>query len=118
MVFVKEKSRSILLALMLLACLSATVAISPKAAHASSNGQQIWFSCPSMTYAAVKGYNQYGSYVMWQGYPSSGHIFTQGWWWAGFARIHWYSGGSWHSIDVSVPRQYYQDVVYYSCPMA
>lgn len=106
--------------------------LSSQNAHAGANGQQIYFSCPTwmqgvpiMNSAVIKGYNQSGNYVMWQGGARweannwSTYVFTQNWWWVGNVRIYWWNAttNSWKSAEYSVPKQLSgSNVVYFQCP--
>jgi hypothetical protein len=97
------------------------VASVQRTAHASSNGQQIQFSCASMGYGMVKGNNQYGRYAVWQGSAraATGYNFfiTQGWWWVGRVQVFWYNPriNHWYSTQLNVPKQQQGDIVYARC---
>lgn len=125
------KMTQTLLSLMVLLATTVGAAVLPTgdAAHAGSNGQQIFFSCgydpygsPQMVDAVVKGYNQYGQFVQWHGtvYGRSGYTYfaTPGWWWVGNVRIYWMSARtrSWDSDVFYVPRQQNGDYSSFSCP--
>ena len=102
-------------------------------AQAGSNGQQIYFSCktyiqgvPVMNAAVIKGYNQSGQYVMWQGGARweannwSTYIFAQNWWWVGRVRIYWWNAfsNSWKSAEYTIPKQLSgSNIVYLQCPL-
>jgi hypothetical protein len=98
-------------------------------AHAGSNGQQVYFSCPNtsygwpqMDYAVIRGNNQNNQSVTWQGYAartsSSTYVFTSNWWWVGNIRIYWWNAhsNSWDSEVYYVPRQQNGNVSYFTCP--
>ena len=118
--------------LIIVMILIATTLLSPQAAYAGSNGQQIYFSCktyvqgvPVMNAAVIKGYNQSGQYVMWQGGARwegnnwSTYVFAQGWWWIGKVRIYWWNANSnsWKSAEYTIPKQLSgSNTVYLQCP--
>lgn len=81
-------------------------AISPTThvARASSTGygSQLKFHCSGATYGAVKGYNQRGKFVTWQGYAYGGTYRTTGWYWKGTVTAYWYKDGRWYSKPVWV----------------
>ena len=111
-----------LVALLVAFLVGSTIVTQPATkAYAGSNGQQIDFSCPTMSYAVVKGYNHAGNYVQWEG-PAQGttslkSIFTRGWYWVGYVRVHWWNPvyGRWYSNDIYVPKQQNGDITYGWC---
>lgn len=77
-----------------------------------------------MNYAVIKGTNQKGQSVTWEG-PArwqgnywSTYVFASGWWWVGNVRIYWRGpNGVWNSNVYYVPKQQTGDIVYFSCPL-
>jgi hypothetical protein len=116
-----NKVRTQNLIVLILLLLSITVSVVPtNGVQAGSNGQQIYFSCknyiqsvPAMNYVIIRGTNQAGQSVEWRGWARfesenwSTYVFTQGWWWVGKVRIHWWvrSNNHWYSAVFYVPQQ-------------
>jgi len=92
-------------------------------AKAGINGSQILFSCHSpMGRVIIKGENQHGNNVTWQGegQPSEvyvSQVFTQGWWWKGWVVIDWYDKnvGKWYSNNLYVEPVWSDDTFYLGC---
>src|SRR5205085_6552998 len=101
MTFSKETSLRALLMSVLFILVIDHVTLPTPTAFASNNGQQVFFYCPTnpygssmMDYGIVRGNNQHGQYVEWQGLANWGtgytYIFTEGWWWVGNIQISWW----------------------------
>ena len=76
--------------LMALTLLAVTVvAVPAQRAQAGMNGQQVHFHCSNgLPAVTVKGENQDGNVVTWQGSAGpSEDAYTSGWWWVGNVRI-------------------------------
>jgi hypothetical protein len=75
-------------------------------AHAGSNGQQLGLICyaSNLGNVTVRGENQDGNYVTWQGSsPDGGGFQISGWWWKYHVYVDYYTGGQLKHIDGDVP---------------
>jgi hypothetical protein len=128
MTFSKETSLCALLMSVLFILVIDHVTLPTPTAFAGSNGQQVFFYCPTnpfgssmMDYGIVRGNNQYGQYVEWQGSANWGtgytYIFTEGWWWVGNIQLSWWvaSTNKWWTAQTSVPEQQNGEVSNFKC---
>jgi len=119
---------SILLALLLATTSLLSAPVRP--VSAAGGAQQIYFSCASgvqgisiADYVVVRGTNQYGQSVVWQGqaYWTNGgwstFVFTRDWWWTGKVRIGWWNARAsrWDSGVYDLSARSQGDVVYLDC---
>lgn len=65
-----------------------------------------------MDYVIIRGTNQNGTQVEWQGYARwengdwATYVFPKGWWWIGKVRIYWWvaRNNHWYSAVYEIPK--------------
>lgn len=84
----KSRARALLLALMLVGSIGAGIeAITPTAAFAGTNGQQIDVGTYHSYSVRICGTNQNNSYTCWWGNTPNYWTPVYGWWWKGTVQV-------------------------------
>lgn len=131
-----KKWRRILLSALVALLLATLLMIEPfssPAAHAGSNGQQIFFTisanslgnymCGQGQLQAVQitGTDQNGQNVTWSGSsPDGSSVFVQGWWWVGNVTVTYQENSMQKVLNTFIPQQAIdgqqdQDTAYVNC---